>query len=159
MSASTATRPSPTSSAAVPAPRWPYHGRDQRHLLIAAVIVLLGAVTPWVETVVGTVLGVQGGGMYTLAAGGMGLAGALYRRRWVVLTHGVVLAVTPLLLSAWQVSRLVALGCDFRVCAPSYGLVLTVVGAGLATRAVVRLLRGSTAQPPTTAGHDVAGAG
>lgn len=138
---STAARPGtvPTS----PPPRWPYQGRPQRRLLVAALLVLIGAVTPWIDTVGGNVLGVQGAGMYTLASGGIGLAGAFFRGRAVVIAHAVVLALTPLVLGGWQAGRLVAIGCDFRVCAPSFGLVLTLAGGVIAAAATRQLLRGA----------------
>jgi hypothetical protein len=113
--------------------------------VVAAVLVLLGAVTPWVDHVGGTVLGVEGAGIWTLAAGGIGLAGGLFRHRRVVLGHALVLALTPLSLGGWQAARLAAIGCDFRVCAPSFGLVLTLAGGGLAAAATWRLLRGAGA--------------
>lgn len=140
MSSSTAARPGPPTSAP---PRWPYQGRPQKRLLVGALLVLLGAVTPWVDTVAGNVLGVQGGGMYTLAAGGIGLAGAFFRRRGVVIGHALVLAVTPLTIGGWQAARLVAIGCDFRVCAPSFGLLLTLAGGAVAAAACRELLRGA----------------
>lgn len=101
---------------------------------------LVGAVTPWIDTVGGNVLGVQGGGLYTLSAGGIGLAGAFIRRRGLALAHALVLAITPLAIGGWQVARLVAIGCDFRVCAPSFGLVLTLIGGFLAALATRQLL-------------------
>lgn len=112
--------------------------------MVAALLVLIGAVTPWIDTVAGNVLGVAGGGIHTLAAGGIGLAGACFRRRGVVAAHAAVLAVVPLAIGAWQLARLVAIGCDFRVCAPSFGLVLTLVGGAVAASATVQLLRGTT---------------
>lgn len=137
---STAARPGPPP----PAPtRWPYQGRPQRRLIVAALLVLIGAVTPWVDTVAGNVLGVAGGGIHTLAAGGIGLAGACFRRRGVVLAHAAVLAAVPLVIGTWQLVRLIAVGCDFRVCAPSFGLLLTVAGGAVAAAATVQLLRGS----------------
>lgn len=141
MTTSTATRHGPP--AAPPPPRWPYHGRPQRRLLIASLLLLIGAVSPWIDTVAGTVLGVAGAGIYTLAAGGIGLAGAVFfRRRSVVIAHAVVTAVTPLVLGGWQAARLVAIGCDLRVCAPSFGLVLTLAGGIVAASATLQLLRG-----------------
>jgi hypothetical protein len=110
---------------------------------VAALFVLLGAVTPWVDTVAGNVLGVQGGGLYTLSAGGIGLAGAFLRHPRVVLVHAAILAVTPLAIGGWQVARLIAIGCDFRVCAPSFGLVLTLIGGALAAVATRRLVAGA----------------
>jgi hypothetical protein len=136
----TSTTPAPRA-ATTPATthgRRPPHRADRR-LIVAALLVLLGAVTPWIDTVAGNVLGVQGGGLYTLAAGGIGLAGAFLPHRRVVLAHAVVLAATPLVIGGWQAARLVAIGCDFRVCAPSFGLVLTLLGGGLAAVATRRL--------------------
>ncbi len=139
MITSTAARNSRTEA---PRPRWPYLGRPQRRLLIAAFLVLFGSVTPWVDTVGGNLLGVQGGGLYTLSAGGIGLAGAFFRRRGVVLAHAFVLAGTPLVIATWQVARLIAIGCDFRVCAPGVGLVITLAGGAIAASATRQLLRG-----------------
>jgi hypothetical protein len=135
---------SPSSDAARPpgATSWPYHGRAQRRLVLAAVLVLIGAVSPWVDHVGGTTLGVQGAGVWTMAAGGMGLAGALFRHRGVVLVHAAILAITPLTLGLWQAVHLWRIGCDFRVCAPSFGLVLTIAGGVVAAVAAWRIHRG-----------------
>lgn len=142
---STAARP---GTVRTPLPtRWPYQGPPQRRLLVAALLVLIGAVTPWIDVLGANVLGVQGAGMYTLAAGGIGLAGAFFRRRAVVIGHAAVLAVTPLVLGGWQAGRLVAIGCDFRVCAPSFGLVLTLAGGAVAAAATRQLLRGAPRAP------------
>ncbi|MEX0834727.1 MAG: hypothetical protein WD010_01450, partial [Nitriliruptor sp.] len=62
------------------------------------------------------------------------------RRRGLALAHALVLAITPLAIGGWQVARLVAIGCDFRVCAPSFGLVLTLIGGFLAALATRQLL-------------------
>jgi hypothetical protein len=142
----TSTAPPAATPGLAPAPRWPYLGRPQRRLLVAALLVLVGAVTPWIDTVAGTVLGVAGGGVHTLAAGGMGLAGVCFRRRGVVIAHALVLAAVPLVLGGWQAVRLVAVGCDFRACAPGFGLVLTLAGGAVAAAASWQLLRGT----PTT---------
>ena len=114
----------------------------QSGLVWAGVLTIIGAVTPWVATIGGTFLGVQGGGMWTLAAGGMGLATVAYRRRSVVLAHAVLVTVVTLGIGGWQALRLASLGCDFRACAPSYGLVLTIAAGLLALLATRRLARG-----------------
>jgi hypothetical protein len=140
----TTTRPPSAGGAgsSAAATSWPYHGRAQRRLVLAAVLVLVGAVSPWIDHVGGTTLGVQGAGVWTLAAGGMGLAGAWYRHRAVVLVHAAILAVTPLALGLWQAVHLWNIGCDFRVCAPSFGLVLTLAGGVIAAFAAWRIHRG-----------------
>lgn len=127
--------------------RWPHQGPGQRRMLVAAILVLVGAVSPWVALPTGTILGIEGAGIWTIAAGGIGLAGALYRSRLVVRLHAVVLAATPLALGGWQVAHLLRLGCDLRVCSPSFGLVLTLGGGVLAASAVRELV----AQPPRSA--------
>lgn len=106
----------------------------------ASLLVVLGAVSPWVEHVGGTTLGVQGAGLWTLAAGGMGLAGAMIRHHTTVVVHAVVLAATPLALGTWQLVHLWRIGCDLQVCAPSFGLVLTLAGGALAATVVRALL-------------------
>lgn len=142
MTTSTAAARATTSPAP---PRWPYLGRPQRRLLVASLLVLIGAVAPWVDTIAGTVLGVAGGGVQTLAAGGIGLAGAFFRRRGVVIAHALVLAAVPLVIGGWQSARLVSIGCDFRSCAPGFGLVLTLAGGAVAAAATWQLIRGAPA--------------
>lgn len=108
-------------------------------MLLAAVLVLVGAVSPWIALPTGTILGIEGAGVWTIAAGGIGLAGAMFRHRGTVRGHAVVLAAVPLALGGWQVVHLLRLGCDLRVCAPSFGLVLTLGGGVLAASAVRQL--------------------
>lgn len=144
------TSPAPTHAASAagtstPGPREAL-GRQrllpgQSRLVWASVLVVVGAITPWVATVAGNLLGVQGGGLWTLAAGGVGVASVAFRRRGIVVGHGIVVTVTTLAIAGWQGVHLVRLGCDFRVCAPSFGLVLTLAGGLLAASAVRRLLR------------------
>lgn len=116
-------------------------------MLLAAILVLVGAVSPWVALPTGTILGIEGAGIWTIAAGGIGLAGALFRNRVVVQLHAVVLAATPLVLGGWQVVHLLRLGCSLRVCAPSFGLVLTLGGGVLAASALRELVARAPRSP------------
>jgi hypothetical protein len=109
-------------------------------MVLAAVMVLVGAVSPWIALPTGTtILGIQGAGVWTIAAGGIGLAGAMFRHRGTVRAHALVLAAVPLALGGWQLVHLLRLGCDLRECAPSFGLVLTLAGGLLAASAVREL--------------------
>lgn len=118
---------------------WPYVGRGQRRMLIASVIVIVGSVLPWVDTVAGVFLGVEGAGLWTLAAGGIGLAGGVLRRRRLVIAHAVVVAVVPLVLATWQLMRLLGL-CGGGACVPGIGLGLVLFGGILAIAALHQLL-------------------
>lgn len=118
---------------------WPYAGRGQRRMLIASIIVIAGSVLPWVDTVNGTFLGVQGAGMWTLAAGGMGLAGGMLRRRGIVIGHAAVVAIVPTVLAGWQLLRLLRL-CGGGACAPHIGLGLVLFGGVFALAALLQLL-------------------
>lgn len=114
----------------------------RRRAALAATLVLLGGVSPWVAHPGGTTLGVEGAGLWTLAAGGVGLAGALLRHPTIARLHLAVLAAVPTALGAWQVWHLGRLGCLTGPCQPSFGLVLTLAGGLVASAALRDDLRG-----------------
>jgi hypothetical protein len=118
---------------------WPYAGPGQRRMLIASILTILGSFLPWVDTAAGNFLGLQGAGLWTLSAGGIGLAGSLLRWRRTVIAHAVVVAVVPTILTVWQALRLLRL-CGGGACAPGIGLALVLFGGLLATAAVRQLL-------------------
>lgn len=125
--------------------RWPYVGPGQRRLLYASILVLVGSVMPWVDTAAGNFLGVQGAGLWTLSAGGIGLAGAFLRRRSIVAVHAAVLAVATLFLAGWQLLHLLPI-CAGGGCVPGVGLGGTLLGGAVAATALVGLAR---SQPRT----------
>lgn len=118
------------------------HPAARRRLRIAAVVVLVGSVMPWIDTAAGNFLGVQGAGLWTLSAGGIGLAGSMLRPHRLVVAHAAVLAVVASLLSVAQVLRLVDV-CSAGGCVPGVGLGLTLFGGALASSALFALLRRS----------------
>ena len=116
------------------------HPAARRRLRIASLIVLVGSVMPWIDTAAGNFLGVQGAGLWTLSAGGIGLAGSLLRPHRLVVAHAAVLALTASSLSVAQVLRLVDV-CRAGGCVPGAGLALTLFGGALASSALFALLR------------------
>lgn len=108
-------------------------------MLIASVVVIVGSVLPWVDTVAGVFLGVEGAGLWTLAAGGIGLAGGILRHRGLVIAHAAVLALVPTVLATWQLMRLLSL-CGGGACAPGIGLGLVLFGGIFAIAALRQLL-------------------
>lgn len=114
--------------------------RYSRHLLGAALMILLGAFLPWVSTALGNVAGVQGAGLWTMYAAMLGVAGAILRSpRWAA-GHAAVMGAVAVGLSLWQVLHLVGL-VGFSGWMPGPGLVLTIGGGVLALVAATGLLR------------------
>jgi hypothetical protein len=128
-----------TAAARTAQPRRP---RESRHLLAAAVMVLVGAFLPWIATGAGNVAGVRGAGLWTMYAAVLGVAGALIRSPRLAAGHAALLAVVALGLAGWQVVHLLSLvGAGGWM--PGPGLVLTIGGGVLAGSAAVGLLRRS----------------
>lgn len=113
-----------------------------RRLLLAALLILVGAFLPWLATGAGNVSGVRGAGLWTMYAAVLGLAGAAVRSPRIAALHAAVLAVVALALPLWQVMHLVGL-VGFAGWVPGPGLVMTVGGGILAGSAALALHRGS----------------
>ncbi|WP_300007527.1 hypothetical protein [Pseudonocardia sp.] len=124
-------------------------GRARRHpasrrLLLAALLILVGAFLPWLATGAGNVSGVRGAGLWTMYAAVLGLAGAAVRSPRLAALHAAVLAVVALALPLWQVVHLVGL-VGFAGWVPGPGLVMTVGGGVLAGSVALTLYRASPA--------------
>ena len=114
--------------------------RARRHLLAAALMVLVGAFLPWVSTGFGNFIGVRGGGLWTFYAGSLGLAGSALKWPRVAAGHAAVLAVAAVVISLWQIVHLLS-RVGMAGWLPGPGLVLTFGGGVLAGVAGVALLR------------------
>lgn len=128
------------TSAAIPPTSTRSHPAARRRLRIASLAVLIGSVLPWVDTAAGNFLGVQGAGLWTLSAGGIGLAGSMLPQHRLVIAHAAVLALVATLFSVAQVMRLVDV-CSAGGCVPGVGLGLTLFGGALASSALFALIR------------------
>ena len=115
-----------------------------RRLLVAALLILVGAFLPWLATGAGNVAGVRGAGLWTMYAAVLGLAGAAVRSHLLAALHAAVLAVVAIALPLWQVVHLVSL-VGFAGWVPGPGLVMTVGGGVLAASAALTLFRASRA--------------
>lgn len=116
---------------------WP--GRTR--LAAAAVLVILGAVLPWVMTPLGTVRGTAGAGLWTLYAGLFAAGGAALPWPRVSAWHAPVLAAAALTLGGWQLARLAWISATtdaWGAALPGAGLVVTLAGGVLAVGAFRR---------------------
>jgi hypothetical protein len=115
-----------------------------RRLLVAALLILVGAFLPWLATGAGTVSGVRGAGLWTMYAAVLGLAGAAVRSPRLAALHAAVLAVVAIALPLWQVLHLVGL-VGLVGWVPGPGLVMTLGGGVLAGGAAHTLFHASQA--------------
>lgn len=123
----------------------PRRSPASRHLLGAALMVLVGAFLPWVYTGAGNVAGVQGAGIWTMYAAVLGVAGAIIRSRRLAAAHAGLLAAVATLLPAWQVLHLVG-KVGFSGWIPGAGLVLTFGGGVIAGFAAMSLFQAARAE-------------
>jgi hypothetical protein len=91
---------------------------------VAAVVTIVAAFLPWVDSAWGTFGGMSGPGRVTFYAGFIGMAGALHRRPAWLVWHAALLAAAALSVPIWQTVRLVAV-CPPLACIPTAGLLLT----------------------------------
>lgn len=132
-SASTSARPRPEGA---------------RTLLLGSALVAFGSLLPWVSTPFGNVSGIRGAGLWTLYAGTLGIAGALLRRRRLVLAHGIPVSVAAVVLPVWQLARIGQLGVEagtLTAALPGMGLIMALGGGVLAARATLALARSGPA--------------
>lgn len=134
-------------------PQQTHRGRARRHpasrrLLVAALLILVGAFLPWLATGAGNVSGVRGAGLWTMYAAVLGLAGAAVRSPGLAALHAAVLAVVAVALPLWQVLHLLGL-VGFAGWVPGPGLVMTIGGGVLAGSAGLTLYRASQAERAT----------
>ena len=99
----------------------------QRTLLVASLAIMVAAFLPWVTTPVGDLPGLEGGGVLTLYAASLGVAGALVRRAWLAAAQGVVAGAVALGVAGWQLVRVLELDAE---------------GLGIGTGVVVTVLAG-----------------
>jgi len=120
-------------------------------LLTFGLLVMVGSLLPWVDTVAGNFPGYQGAGLYTLSGGALILAGLLlhsmFHRRWLLVGHAVVGGGIAALLAGWQVLRLVR-RCGGGACVPGVGVVLVLLG-GIGALLVARRVLGEGGERAT----------
>ena len=116
---------------------------SKKTLALAVVLVTVGSLTPWIDTAFGNLGGIYGGGLWTLYAAAIGLAGLFLKRPRVVAVHALVLAAPALVLPVWQIARLVPLGGLGTGWTPGFGLVAVFGGGVLALRTAMPLLHRS----------------
>lgn len=116
----------------------------RRLLAGAAAMVILGSFMPWIDTAVGSVMGMRGAGLWTFYAACLGVAGALMPWLRVAAGHAAALAVVAFGLAAWQVVHLIGI-VGLEGWRPGVGLVFVIGGSVCAAVAATRLWRGAEA--------------
>lgn len=133
--------------------RWPYLGRPQILLLVAALATMIASFLPWLDTAFGSTSGAALGGLYTFYAGLLAMPGAMLRRRRMAIGHALVLAVVAIGVPAWRLvwaaRRLPGFG---EAWLPGPGLVLVLISGAVAAAAVVGLVGAAktTSASPTS---------
>ncbi|PFG42589.1 hypothetical protein ATJ88_1252 [Isoptericola jiangsuensis] len=123
-------------------------------MLTGALLVVVGSLLPWVVTPVGSLSGTGGPGLWTLCAGFLALAGALFPRRWFAISHALLAGGSAGFVVGWQLVRLVEVMSStdsWGQAMPGIGLVMTGGGAVVLLATGVRLLR-TPAVVPTPGG-------
>jgi hypothetical protein len=140
-----------------PRVRWPYLGRPQVLLLVAALVTMVASFLPWLTTGLGNASGAASGGMLTFYAGALGLAGVFWRHPRVVAGHVLALAVVNIAVPAWRLAWALRTLPGFgQAWIPGPGVLLVLI-SGVAAAIVLVQLRPLMAQgtrsppgPPTT---------
>jgi hypothetical protein len=109
--------------------------------LLAVALIVVGSLTPWVDTAFGNMNGIYGGGMWTLYAGAIGLAGTMWKRPRVNAAHAALMALPALALPLWQLVRLLPLGGLGSGWTPGFGMVAVFGGGIVSARAAYQFLR------------------
>ncbi len=102
-------------------------------MLVGGLMAVVGSLLPWVMTPLGVVYGTAGGGLWTLCAGFVAVAGALINHRWSAVAHCAVAGLATTGIAAWQLVHLATLSAatdSWGRLLPSIGLVM-VAGAGV----------------------------
>lgn len=112
-------------------PRFPWFGPNQGWLLISLIVVLIGSMLRWWNTVAGPVYGLDNWGMISLWGAAVGLVGVLSTRytlyRWLPALGGAVaLALVVWLMIAGTSQCTLDEGV---LCQPAFGLIITGAGA------------------------------
>lgn len=106
---------------------------------MAALLIVVGSLTPWVDTAFGDLRGLAGGGLWTLYATAFGIAAAIIRRPRLAAGHALAMAVPAVILPLWQVARLLPLGGFGTGWVPGFGMIAVLGGGVIALRAAHRL--------------------
>jgi hypothetical protein len=133
--------------------RWPYLGRPQVLLLIAAPMTIVASFLPWLETgLIGPVTGAALGGgpltdgMLTFYAGVLAFPGVIWRSPRVLAAHLLVLGVpavgVPVWRMAWALRQLPGFG---EAWLPGPGMLLVIV-SGIAALVALAMLAPALSQ-------------
>lgn len=112
-------------------PRFPWFGPTQGWLLISLIVVLIGSMLRWWNTVAGPIYGLDNWGMISLWGAAVGLVGVFSTRytlyRWLPPLGGAVALALVIWLMVAGTSE-----CNLEegtLCQPAFGLIITGAGA------------------------------
>lgn len=111
-------------------------------MLVGGLLVAVGSLLPWVSTPLGSLSGTVGGGLWTLCAAMLAIAGALLPYRRVAFWHALVPGLAVAGIAAWQISRLLYLSATtdaWGQLLPGIGLVMVAGGSVFLLRTARRL--------------------
>lgn len=106
-------------------------------MLVGGAVAAIGSLLPWVSTPFGSLSGTGGGGLWTLSAGFVAIAGALLPYRKVAIAHCLLPGAAIAVIAIWQVGRLINLSAQL----DSWGQLLPGIGLVMVSGAAVILLR------------------
>lgn len=116
-------------------------------MLVGGLLATVGSLLPWVSTPFGSIPGTGGGGLWTLSAGFIAIAGALLPYRKVAIAHCLLPGAAVAVIAVWQVARLINLSAvtdSWGQLLPGMGLVMVSGGAVILLRTGVRLISSSS---------------
>jgi hypothetical protein len=113
-------------------------------MLLGGLITVVGSLLPWVTTPFGSLSGIHGGGLYTICAGFVAIAGALLPYRRVAIAHCLGPGVLVAGICVWQLAKLASVSADtdsWGKVLPGMGLVMIGGGAVILLRTGYRLVK------------------
>ncbi|AEG43820.1 hypothetical protein [Isoptericola variabilis] len=139
-----------TTSATAPTARRRVLHPGSVGMLVGGLMTVVGSLLPWVVVLGVTLYGTGGGGLWTLCAGFVAIAGALVPRRWSAVAHCAVAGGATAFIAGWQLVRIVDLSASsgaWGQVLPSMGLVMVAGGAVVLLRTGVRVWRTPAVAP------------
>ncbi|WP_166353718.1 hypothetical protein [Phytoactinopolyspora limicola] len=120
-------------------------------MILGGLLVAVGSLLPWVATPAGSLSGVAGGGLWTLCAGMIAIAGALLPFRRLALAHAALPGIIAAGIVGWQLVRLAELSAvtgSWGKLLPGVGLVMVGGGAVFLLRSAFRIRSAGVATTP-----------
>ena len=146
-STSAPTLASGSTARVLPGRRWFRAAPAQRTMLWGSLAVVVGAFLPWAVSPVGSLPGLQGyGGLASLYAASLGIAGALVARPLLAVLQAAVAGGVAVAAAGLQAAHVLGLGVDGL--SVGLGVPVTMLGGAAVLRSAVLTRRQSRAAAP-----------